>query len=267
MLQAIFYFGAGIILPNRIGGNSGVSASDVGRLRSFYSEPSVMGYALVPFVVCSLFGAGKEGKKASADAIFVTAGIIVSTSGQGILAVSVAWACWVILRFIRGQFKGKDLLLLVGILAVVGILFRAGILGFALDRASDTNEGGAIDARMSGYESLSVLNPLQRIFGTGFGNYIVENVYGLDVSYQFVNYSSLAEFLFTIGIVGTLLWLTFFIWLARRGNACVRILLITMVVLCWSGCPLSGLFFPLWLTLMCVQLPAGAFSRKIADPS
>ncbi len=262
LIQAVFYYGAGITLPNRIGGSSGSSEHEVGRLRSFYSEPSVMGYSLVPFVVCNLFGKTSADKKASADAIFVSAGIIISTSGQGILALGVAWVCWCILRMIRGEFKTKDLLLIIGIGAVVVILLKTGILGFALDRASDTKEGGAIDARMSGYEALRVLNPLQLLVGTGFGNYIVANLYGLDVVYEFVNYSSAAEFVFTLGILGSFLWLVFFSRLAWRGNACTRVLLLTMGVLCWSGCPMSGLFFPIWLSLMCLQLPDGQFARK-----
>ena len=262
MLQAVFYYGAGIVLPSRIGGNTGTSQGDVGRLRSFYSEPSVLGYALTPFVICNLFGKNYKDKQSSIDAILVSAGVITSTSGQGILALAATWVCWLILRMIRGEFKTRDLLLIVGIGAVIILLFNTGILGFALDRASDTEKGGAIDARMSGYEALRALSPLQLLFGSGFGNYIVANLYGLDVFYEFVNYSSLAEFLFTLGIAGTLLWVSFLLRLAWKGNACVRVMLIAMAVLSWSGCPLSGLFFPLWLSLICLQLPAGQFSRQ-----
>lgn len=267
LIQAVFYYGAGIILPSRIGSDSRASEYEIGRLRSFFSEPSVLSYSLVPFVVCNLFGANNGTKKASFDAIFVSAGIILSTTGQGILAIGVTWTIWLLLRTIRNGFKAKDMLLLIVFVTLIVVLLNSGILSFALDRASDTGEGGAIDARMSGYVAIRILSPLQLIFGTGFGNYIVDNRFGLDVPYAFVNYSSLAEFIFTLGILGTLLWLALFIYIARKGNTCVRVLLIVMAVLCWAGCPLTGVFMPLWLSLMCVQLPQGLFSRKSDNPA
>lgn len=261
IIQTLAFYGAGITLPNRIGGTASAAQVEVGRLRSFYSEPAVMSYSLVAFIACSLFGERfrDNGKSSSFDAVFVSAGIILSTSGQGILATGVIWGLWVLIRIKNRDFKVKDLLLIVGIAAVIAVLYRVGILEYALDRAGNTNEGGTVDARMSGYESLRLLSPMQRIFGSGFGNFVVENTFGLDVVYQFVNYSSLAEFLFTLGIVGTLLWVGFFWYVFRKGNTCTKVLTVAMIGLSMGGCSMSGLFFPLWLTLMCSSLPEGKF--------
>lgn len=265
ILQAIFFYSTGIILPNKIGGAASEGGNaEVGRLRSFYSEPSVFGYTMVPFVTCSLLG-GKykgNGKGGALDAIFVTVGIVLSTSGQGILAAGVVWACWVILRIARREFKARDFGLLLAICIAGVILYSSGILEFALDRSANTNEGGAIDARMSGYVTLQLLTPMQRVFGAGFGNYVVANVFGLDVFYEFVNYSSVSEFLFTLGILGSGIWLAFLLKIFFKGTLCVKVLLIAMGVLGATGCPLTGMLFPIWLTLMCVQLPRGMFSHK-----
>jgi len=265
ILQAIFFYSTGIILPNKIGAVSVEGGNaEVGRLRSFYSEPSVFGYTMVPFVTCSLLGDTykRNGKGGSLDAIFVTVGIVLSTSGQGILAVGVVWAFWLILRIARREFKIKDFALLLAICIAGVVLYSSGVLKYALDRSANTNEGGAIDARLSGYVALQLLTPMQRVFGAGFGNYVVENAFGLDVFYEFVNYSSISEFLFTLGIVGTGIWLAFFVKIFCRGTLCVKVLLIVMGVLGVTGCPLTGILFPLWLTLICVQLPRGIFSCK-----
>lgn len=261
ILQTVAFYGAGITLPNKLGGSSIDAEGEVGRLRSFYSEPSVMGYSLVPFIACSLLGEKYKhsGKGGALDAMFVSIGIILSTSGQGILATAVVWVCWLLIRIKNRQFQVKELVLLLAIAAAAVILYKTGILEFALDRAGNTDEGGAIDARMSGYMTLRLLSPLQLLFGTGFGNYVVENLFALDVFYEFVNYSSIAEFLFTLGIVGTALWVVFFGILFRRSTACVRVLILAMVVLGTTGCPMTGIFFPLWVSLMCVQLPEGMF--------
>ncbi len=265
IIQTIFFYGAGITLPSKLGGSAKSNAVEVGRLRSFYSEPAVMSYSLVPFITCSLFGKqAEDSKRNNFDALFVSAGIILSTSGQGILTISALWAVWLIMQIRSGGFKTKNLLMLLGIAIVALILYEVGILEFALGRTSDTSEGSATDARMSGYESILLLSPLQRIFGAGFGNYVVENTFGLDIVYQFVNYSSLAEFLFTLGAVGTLLWIIFFISLFRKTSFCGKMLLVAMAALSMGGCPLTGIQFPLWLTLICIQLPDGQFSRPKA---
>ena len=264
IIQTIAFYGAGITLPNKIGATVNDATAEVGRLRSFYSEPAVMSYSLVAFIACSLFGKpyGKKTANASLDAIFVSTGIILSTSGQGIVATGVIWVLWVLDGLIKRKLKFKQLCMLMGAVIVVVVLYNSGILKYALDRAGNTNEGGAVDARMSGYESLALLSGLQKIFGSGFGNYVVENVFGLDVVYEFVNYSSLAEFLFTLGIVGTALWVLLFITLFKKGPVCTKVLIAAMTVLAFGGCPLSGLFMPLWLTLMSIQLPKGYFATE-----
>lgn len=263
IIQTLFFYGAGITLPSKIGGRAGANEVEVGRLRSFYSEPAVMSYSIVPFIVCSLFGKQDDPKnRNNFGAIFVSAGIILSTSGQGILTISIIWALWLVIQVRNGNFKAKNLFLLIGIAIVAVILYEVGILEFALGRTSDTSEGSATDARMSGYESILLLSPMQRIFGSGFGNYVVENTFGLDVVYRFVNYSSLAEFLFTLGAVGTLLWIFFFAGIFRKTTVCGKMLFVAMLSLSMGGCPMTGIQFPLWLTLICSQLPDGQFSRR-----
>ncbi|MBR5529131.1 MAG: hypothetical protein IKU57_01525 [Oscillospiraceae bacterium] len=265
IIQTIAFYGAGITLPNKIGGSAYDNKVEVGRLRAFYSEPAAMAYSIVPFVVCSLFGKKyRDGKlNQNFDAFFVSVGIILSTSGQGILAIGVAWAIWVLLRFKNGGFRNlKELLLLISVVVAIVVLYNSGILKFALERATNTSESGTVSARTSGYATLELLGPMQRIFGAGYGNYVVENNYGLGVFYDVVNYSSIAQFLFTQGIVGTAGWAVFFFSLFRKGNACVRVLVLVLVFMSVGGCPMLAILCPTWLILMGLQLPKGQFSRR-----
>ena len=263
IIQTAAYYATGIMLPNKLGVVSqAVSADEVGRFRSFYSEPSVLAYALTPFIACSLFHPSEQrkGKNSAFDALFVSFGIILSTSGQGIFSVAIVWVLWLFTKMMSSQIKGRDVLLIIIAAVAVVILYQTGVLEYALGRVDHTDEGSAIDARMSGYETLRLLSLWKLAFGTGFGNYIVENYYGLDVFYETVYYSSLAEFLFTQGIIGTSLWVLFFIKMFRRVSACGKVLLIAMGALSLSGSPMTGVFFPTWLTLVCLHLPEGEYA-------
>lgn len=265
IIQTIAFYGAGITLPNKIGGSSYSNKVEMGRLRAFYSEPAAMAYSIVPFLICSLFGKKyHDGKLNQAfDAFFVSVGIILSTSGQGILAIGVAWAIWILLRFKNGGFRNlKEIVLLVSIVVAIVLLYNSGILKFALERATDTGETGTVSARTSGYATLELLTPLQRVFGAGYGNYVVENTYGLGVFYDVVNYSSIAQFLFTQGIVGTAAWAVFFLLIFFKGNACVRVLVIVLIFMSVGGCPMLAILCPTWLALMGLQMPAGNFSAR-----
>lgn len=265
ILQAIFYYGAGIKLPNRIGGSSvSDNLTDVGRLRSFYSEPAELGYNLTPFVACCLFGAPfkkNSSKGNELDALLVSVGIVLSTSGQGIACIALVWAIWFISRIFKQGITLREALLVGAAIIAVVVLYSTGILEFALGRADDTSEGSAVSARASGYVTFTLLSRLQRLFGSGFGNYVVENIYDLDIYYKVANYSSIAEFIFTLGIFGTAIWVFFFLFIYRKGPACSKVLILALLFLSILGCPMTGKHFPLWLTLICSQLPEGLFSH------
>lgn len=269
LIQAVFYYGAGIVLPNKIGGSTvSDNLADVGRLRSFYSEPAELGYNLMPFLVCSLFGEPyKQHSRINqyVDALLVSVAVIVSTSGQGVLTAGVVWGCWFLVRMVSNGMKVRELVLVLVVLVAAVALYSTGILEFTLNRMETSGNTGAISARSSGYQSLSLLTPIQLLIGTGFGNFVVENRFGLDMVYEFVNYSSIAEFLFTLGIIGTTLWLVFFTKVFRKGKLCVKMLLVAMFTLSLLGCPMTGKHFPLWLTLMGTQLPGGLFAKKNND--
>ena len=267
ILQTILFHGARIYLPNRIGGSIYTNVSStMYRFRSFYSEPADLGYGLSPFIACSLFGKNykKDPTKTNyMDALLVSVGIVLSTSGQGIFCIAIIWAIWILKRFFVDGIKTRDAVLILFAIVAIVVLYATGILEYALNRADSTGEGSAVDARASGYVTLSLLSPLQKIFGAGFGNFVVENNFNLEIYYNSANYSTIAEFLFTLGIIGTIIWVLFFIYLFQKSTVCGRVLILAILFLSVLGCPMTGKHFPMWLTLICSQMPIGIFKPEL----
>lgn len=255
ILQAIFYYAAGIVLPNTIGGNTNsIAGEEVGRLRSFYSEPSVMAYCNIPFVCCALFGEiyGKKDTRMF-DAIYVSLGIVLSTSGQGIVCIGVLWGSWLVRNIVLDKIKLKEILTVIVVVLLLRAIYVSGILEFAVGRMTNTDEYGAISARASGYETWSLLNPVQLLFGTGYGNYVTLNVYNLDVPYDYVNYSSLAENVFVMGVVGSLFLYTILFHGFLKGDLRAKMVFLSIIVLGVSGCPLGAVYIPIYLSFLFIS--------------
>ena len=132
------------------------------------------------------------------------------------------------------------------------LLYNLGILDYSLNRIETGIQSNAWRARSGGYTALNLLTPVQKLFGAGFGNYITENRFGLDTYGDYVNYSSVAEFLFTMGYVGTGMMFVLLIKVFFQGQYHQRWLLVAMLFLSIGGCPLSGKYMPLYFSLaMC----------------
>lgn len=253
IIQTVFYYGAGITLPNRIGTSSVVSASgqEIGRLRGFFSEPAAMAYALVPYVVCNLFETNEELENSSfRDAIVGTIGIVLTTSGQGVLCIAIVWGIWLFRSMVKGKISKKNLVFII--IAIISIVYlsKSPIISFTFGRVADTSSTGAVSARKSGYVTLQLLNFFQLLFGTGYGNYVTENIYGLNVPYRFVNYSSIAEAFFTTGIVGSFLLVKPIFSRFIYSNERIKVLIVALFILSLGGCPLTGNYFPIYLSLI-----------------
>ena len=255
VIQAVFYFGFRIVLPNKIG--QPVQAvigweteMTNARPRAFFSEPSALAYSLVPFIVCSLFGKPYMKKdRRELDAIITSLAVFISTSGQGIICVMVIWICWISYLFVQNKVTKYKLLEILFIIGIAVIFLVSPIFQIASDRILDApGKFGAVTARTSGYKTLVLLTPLQSFFGTGYGNYITKNTYGLILPYETVFYSSAAELIFTTGIVGLLLFLGLLAKGFIRGTAVSRMIIISIGILMISGSPLSGSFIPLNLS-------------------
>lgn len=257
LLQTIVYYVVGIILPSTIGGSThSVTNSQVGRLHSFYSEPADMALSLIPFVCCSLFGPAYRDKDSRIfDAILITLAVFMSTAGQGTVFLIILWTIWIICGRKSEYTMDKILIATIIGVAILYIIKMLGLMDYTLKRV--TGNSSAWEARSGGYTALQMLGGLQRFFGTGFGNYFSNNIYGLNTYGEFVNFSSFSESLFTLGIVGTLI---VYIPLIKRffsGCAYQKALIFAFLFLSVASCPLSGKFFPIYYSfIFCEQKKA-----------
>lgn len=252
LIQTIVYYTTGITLPNKIGGTtSSISVEGVGRLRSFYSEPAALSYGLLPFTVCSLFGPRyKEKNNMIIDAIVSTAAVVLSTSGLGNICLAAVWLIWIILGLKNRRITHGRLVLLIILLLAFALVARFPIVAYTFSRVNTMGQNGAISARINGYLSLKSLRTMQLVFGTGFGNYMVRNEYNMNTLFAYIYYPTLAEHLFTTGIIGTVLFLNIFVKRFRHSNVYGKMLIIATIILSIGGAPISGAFLPLYFALI-----------------
>lgn len=249
IIQFLVYTASGYILPNFIPGLTkaqGLVQSNVlseyanfYRPTSFFLEPSSFVYFAALMLICSLFlQEYTEIRNKNITAILITVAIILSTSGQGFIVLAVAWGCWLLKLLIQKQFDRVKLLKTIGIfiimLIAVPIIMRSEVITNTLGRifVEDPNKMSAIDARSGGYDMFNNLSLFRKIVGMGFGN-LPDNMY----------FSSIADILFTLGIIGLIIVLVIYLKLFISGKLFQKMLCVVSIVLMFGG----GLFTATYL--------------------
>lgn len=184
------------------------------RPTSFFLEPAHFSrYALIA-VILILFLNKENGK--IKHAIFITAGIISSTSGQGIFLVFIVWIIWIVNYIIKtNSYKKliKSTLLFTSFPIILFLLNNISVINYAISRLQSISETSAIYARLYGF--INVINNLDGytfFIGKGFGSYI-----GFWLS-------SGSYILYGTGFIGFLLTLYFFVRLFFKSNKTAKIL-------------------------------------------
>lgn len=249
IIQYVVYSFTGYILPKFIPGITklkGIVDSNVlseyasfYRPTSFFLEPSSFVYFSSLMLVCSLYINNLyEIKNKFLTAVIITIAIILSTSGQGFIVLIVVWGYWIFLLILKkntGYFrilKRKYIFLVTGI----GLLISSNskIIKNTLGRifVKDVEAMSAVDARAGGYELYYQLPTIRKIIGVGFGN-LPDNTY----------FSSIADILFTLGIIGLVTIIYFYLQLFLKGKRFQKVLCIVSIVLMAGG----GLFTATYL--------------------
>lgn len=209
---------------------------------SIFLEPSSVVYYVVPYLCFCLFEINYEKyfnrKTAVIDAVIITSGVLATTSGLGILMVAIAWLIWCYFRLISRNTK-KMISIIPIILGAILILNYSGLVKFGISRVISTSSLSAVEARTTGYNAISKLSFIQKIFGNGFGNYN-ESLY----------YTSFADILFCTGIIGIVAVAVFYIKHFIRGNRFQRCLVILSIVLMVGGGIYSATYLCFYLPLI-----------------
>lgn len=213
ILQVVLYRVFGIFLPNGIPAladndaylaNIYISAT---RPSSFFLEPAHFAQYSLAYLSFCLFGK-KEIKNFNGDwknIVFIAAGIILSTSGQGLLLLGILICMWIVWKFffVKIDLKGILLLILVIVIliSIIPVLFNSSVVTSTLTRllTTDVNNGGnAVVARLGGYQYLSYLSGINSFIGMGFGNTPDFYLSGYAYIIYCTGYIGLAVFLFVL---------------------------------------------------------------------
>lgn len=233
-LLAVFYafvqFGAhyifGINLPSRFldmmtyGGYSETSfyvkdMSAYYRVASFFIEPAAFIQYIVVYLSFCMFSNKEKLIDKPLDAILITAAIILTASGQGLIILVVAWGMWYVFKVVLGRNRsiGRIVIMLVLPVAIIALLpwflslapIQKNFSRIFEDGTYNIMGGYATQRRLGGYSFLSDLIGIYFLIGRGYGNVR-----------PYVYYPSVAYTMFSSGIIGILLVAILIIWLLRN---------------------------------------------------
>ena len=199
---------------------------------SFFLEPSHVCYFLIPYLCFVLFSKKTVEKKDFIEALFITGGILLTTSGQGLVIVSLCWFIWIIL-----QVKTIKLENIILIIISFIILTKTIDLSYTINRVFSSDDFNAVEARSGGYRLVSEMPIAQLILGNGFGNY-PEDTY----------FTSYADILYCTGIIGLLCVLLLFFSLFLRGSVFQKVFIVIVLTIMSS----SGIYTA---SFLCFYLP------------
>lgn len=218
---------------------------------SIFIEPSSVTYYIVPYLCISLFASfsgdtfgTRNRKRDLIDAIIITIGGLCTTSGQGIIAIALAWSLWLVISVIK-KGNRRNLLLSPLILIVVIYLYTSGALDFTLERMGINSEThNALDARMGGYLAFDQLSAFTQIIGTGYGNYR-EDIY----------YTSFADIMFCTGYIGLILVVIMYLQFFIKGHTFQKVLVVSSFVIMLGGGIYTATYLCFYLPLLMCRSP------------
>ena len=246
ILQSIVFRLFGIKLRNLfLGADRGgtVFTSSLGEYDSVYrppslfQEPSGVTYYLTPILCYVLFHQKETSYRDLFIATIVSIGILVSTSGQGLLVIALCWGLWIITRIRTMKFGGIIIVIICAFL-----FFHYYDIGYTVSRIITQDKFNAVDARSGGFEFVKGLDPEHLVFGNGYGNY-VETIY----------FSSVAEIIFCTGLLGLLLIAIMYFSFFIQGKPYQKVLVLASIVLMAGGGIYTATYLCLYLPLLIKQ--------------
>lgn len=189
------------------------------RPTSFFLEPANFAQFMFMPLVFSLWK-----KKNIAFAAIITIGIVLSTSGQGIVISVCLWGIYILQQFSRKKISRNQLLtaLICFVLGagLVSIIVQSSVFNQSIGRLLQTGEQSAGYARLSGYlAAANEMTPFSFFFGKGFGN-IPQDSWMPGLAYLWYGSG-------TIG-VALLMWYIASTW--RNGGAVNRAMVVVFVL-------------------------------------
>lgn len=203
-------------------------AANFYRPSSFFIEPAYFSQYVLLYLCYSIFGGNGTGVvKNWKLAVFISSGIILSGSGQGILLVVTIWGIWFLSTLGLSKLNLKKISMLMTIsfmsIFIMKYLLQTEVVSKALLRVfSDNTAGGgnAVLSRVGGYAYFYMLPNIFKFIGMGYGN-VPTGVYFNSASYT----------LYCSGILGAVIVL-YILWSSFiKGKRFQRVFVIIFFIL------------------------------------
>ena len=224
------------------------------RPSSFFLEPSHFSIFCIPVIATILFSRTGDEKKERMTALFVSLGVLLSTSGMGIGAIVFCWGLY--LGFFYRQ-KGETRTIQLGkllnvrsVLVVAAfLLFLAALyLGVPFVRQSvkriffavGNSNISAIEGRtLTGRRSLGMLQGIRKLIGFG-------DIYDISdwnmAAFYFVT--------FRFGWIGTALFYSFYVYSAYKLRREAQLVTILFLILSFFTVHMFGAYYKMYYTMI-----------------
>ena len=247
MLQAVLYLIIGYTLPGTFGftkmdytpddtlGSVSSVMDFFYRPTSLFYEPSHASYFMCPYL-CYLLFINKDikDKKVRNSAIFLSLGILVTTSGQGLAALVTCWGIWTLKEL--KHFNLKAIFFLIIAIAIIWANFD---IYRIVERVITTDDYSSIDSRRGGYDIIKETPLYKLILGFGYGNY--------DPT---IYYSSFAEIITCTGFIGLFLTLNMYLRVFVKGVEFQKVLVLVSFLLMAGGGIYTASYLCLYLPML-----------------
>lgn len=140
------------------------------RLQSFFSEPALYSYYILPIFIFILFKNNKR-KNDYLLLCFFTVGVFLSTSSLGIMSIIISFIFWFYKKFKKNFIKAVMILLLVAPLFLFLISNNSYVSNSLNSIIFDTSSSSKLNTRYyNGFSLYEKLPNENKIFGVGIGN-------------------------------------------------------------------------------------------------
>ncbi len=241
------------------------------RPTSVFLEPAMVAQYVLPMVIFKLFCKKANSKNSLIIAIFISVSLVLSTSGQSIVVLSLFWFIWFLKNIIYKRnliYKIATLILITSIGFSVFYFYNTNdSFQLTLNRFNSIDTEGGVNSVnlrvLRGFSVYEKINLPFKIFGIGLGNltahlieYEIMTPFDKEMGMEYMN--SFSYILVSGGIIGISLFLWAMFDLFLKGTTYARYIIVLILVLSLMASIYSS---PIWALYMCLILYAKKLSH------
>lgn len=216
---------------------------------SLFSERAHLAEFILPYIAVCLFGKGIIKKHATVKAVAVTAVILTTVSGVGLVVVLIEWFLY-FLGIGQKKSKYRFFYFIFGVCALIGVYFAIRQIPAVnemlnrlfVDNSGNDYSGTKADYRIyRGFDMFTLLPAYAQIFGIGYNhmwlfaqvNGIVSQYDKASLAYEF--FATIFQIAIYSGLIGLSCALLHIYNLLKSNSALARVLVIIMFAIWFSS--------------------------------